>query len=92
MRDLSTSLANLRRPRLLVGAARKGLCLYRRERDLPRILGETPGRTGLGDKLMGLEQKLEQTRARGDVTYSVSRHIAVLTALLAEARLRPDTA
>lgn len=92
MTDLRNALSALQRPRILVGAARKGLALYRRDRDLPRILGEAPATGGSGEKLIGLEQRLEQTRASGDITYSVSRHIAVLTALLAEARLRPGAA
>ena len=38
MSDISTLLANLRRPRLLIRAARHGLCDYRRDRDLRRLI------------------------------------------------------
>ncbi len=40
MTDFHTVLANLRRPRLLIRAARFGLQDYRRDRDLRRLLAE----------------------------------------------------
>jgi uncharacterized protein DUF6477 len=85
MSDLRKTLNCLKRPRMLVGAARKGLTLYRRDRDLPRIAGGGIGTPA--QRLLEREDQLERTRREGDVTYSVARHIAVLTALLAEASL-----
>jgi hypothetical protein len=87
MSDFRTILANLRRPRLLMNAARFGLGDYRRERDLRRLV-----RCGLSPEdtvpsLISVEAELEETRLAGDATYSVTRHIEVLIALLAEARL-----
>ncbi|WP_240794004.1 DUF6477 family protein [Pseudorhodobacter turbinis] len=38
MSDISTILANLRRPRLLIRAARHGIQDYRRDRDLRRLI------------------------------------------------------
>ena len=38
MTDLATILAALRRPKILIRAARAGLVDYRRERDLKRLL------------------------------------------------------
>lgn len=87
MSDFRKILANLRRPRLLMCAARFGLEDYRRERDLRRLV-----RCGLSPEdtvpsLMSVEAELEQTRIAGDASYSVARHIQVLIALLAEAQL-----
>ncbi|MBD3626096.1 MAG: hypothetical protein HUJ24_12160 [Rhodobacteraceae bacterium] len=92
MTELASTLGTLNRPRMLVGAARKGLGLYRRDRDLARILPQEtrPGRAGAA--LLAAEARLEATRKAGDVTYSITRHIELLTALLAEAALGPRTA
>ncbi len=93
MSDFQAILANLRRPRLLMHAARFGLGDYRRERDLRRLVGgeHTPERTVA--TLLSVEERLEETRLAGDAGYSVARHIDVLIALLAEARLlRPTQA
>ena len=87
MSDFRMILANLRRPRLLMRAARFGLGDYRRERDLRRLVrcGMSPEDTV--PSLMSVEAELEETRLSGDASYSVTRHIEVLIALLAEARL-----
>ncbi|MSU90998.1 hypothetical protein GE300_15495 [Rhodobacteraceae bacterium 2CG4] len=92
MTDLAAILGTLNRPRLLVGAARKGLGLYRRDRDLVRILPQEtrPGRAG--HALLAAEARLEETRKAGDATYSITRHIELLTALLAESTLAPRAA
>jgi hypothetical protein len=87
MSDFRMILANLRRPRLLMRAARFGLGDYRRERDLRRLV-----RCGLSPEdtvptLMSVEAELEETRLAGDMSYSCARHIEVLIALMAEARL-----
>lgn len=87
MSDFRMILANLRRPRLLMRAARFGLGDYRRDRDLRRLV-----RCGLSPEdtvpsLMSVEAELEETRLAGDMSYSVARHIEVLIALLAEAQL-----
>ena len=87
MSDFCKSLAALRRPRLLMRAARFGLGDYRRERDLRRLVkcGHSPEETV--PSLMWAEEELEATRQSGDASYSVARHIDVLIALLAEAQL-----
>ena len=94
MTDPLTLLAALRRPCLLIRAAKFGLNDYRRDRDLRRLTQSatlpSPGRAvGL---LMSEENRLEETRRSGDATYSVARHIEVLIALMAEARLMPQPA
>lgn len=86
-------LATLRRPRLLMSAARFGLGAYERETVLPRLLGggtPAPGR-GCIDLLAGREAALETDRMAGKATYSIADHVEILTALVAETRLYLDT-
>ena len=94
MTDLATILAALRRPKILVRAARAGVVDYRRERDLRRILrlGRAAAPRYALDHLIAEERRLEETRAAGEATYSIQRHVAVLTAIVAEARLLPGPA
>lgn len=86
MTDCRTMLATLRRPRLLMRAARFGLAEYRRERDLRRYVGGAASPEDTVTSLMSVEARLEATRIAGDAAYSVARHIEVLIALLAEAQ------
>ena len=89
MSDFRVMLANLRRPRLLMRAARFGLGDYRRERDLRRLVTTTATTTPeeTVPQLLSVEERLEATRLAGDASYSPARHIDVLIALLAEAQL-----
>jgi len=89
MTDFRAILTNLRRPRLLIRAARFGVQDYHRDRDLRRILREilTPERAV--PQLLAEEARLEQIRQTGDANYPVGRHIEVLIALMAEIRLLP---
>lgn len=87
MSDCRTLLASLRRPRLLMRAARFGLAEYRRERDLRRYVAATASPEDTVSSLISVEARLEATRVAGDAAYSVARHIEVLIALLAEAQL-----
>jgi Family of unknown function (DUF6477) len=91
MTDLAIILAALRRPKILVRAARAGVVDYRRDRDLKRILRQprTAAPQAAIGHLIDEERRLEEIRAAGEATYSIQRHVAVLTALLAEARLVP---
>jgi Family of unknown function (DUF6477) len=85
-------LSSIRRPRILVRAARAGVTDYRRERDLKRFM-RNPKSTSpqvAFETLLAEEGRLEDIRSRGDATYSVQRHVAVLTALIAEARHLPS--
>lgn len=87
MSDIRMMLANLRRPRLLMHAARFGLGDYRRERDLRRLVAPFGAPEDTIPHLLSVEERLEATRLAGDASYSPARHIDVLIALLAEARL-----
>lgn len=76
-------LSCLRRPRLLLAAAARGVALYRRERDLPHVIAtDQPALPAL----LAAEGALDAARRAGQGGYSVRRHIEVLIALLAEAR------
>ncbi|WP_392664019.1 DUF6477 family protein [Amaricoccus sp. B4] len=88
MNDLANLLGGLRRPKILIRAARAGVSDYRRDRDLKRLFrnlrGTAPHQVMV--TLIAEESRLESCRAAGDATYSVQRHVGVLTALIAEAR------
>lgn len=93
MPQLSQTLKTLKRPRILVGAARKGAALYRRDRDLPPLLKALRGmESGGPEALLMAEAQLEQTRSSGDTGYSLARHVTLLAALIAEARLSEASA
>lgn len=91
MSDLRSLVSALRRPRLLVRAARLGLQDYDRERDLRRLMHSqsTPSPERAVSRLIEEEQLLETTRVGGEASYSVLRHVEVLIALMAEVRLLP---
>ncbi|MEL6643510.1 MAG: DUF6477 family protein [Pseudomonadota bacterium] len=82
-------IAKLRRPPLLIRAARFGMRDYNRSRDLQRLL---PGR-GIPaphkavEYLVDEERELEATRILGDASYSVLKHVRVMIALLGEVQL-----
>lgn len=82
-------VARMRRPRLLIRAARFGLSDYSRKRDLRRVMrmSELPRPGAALRALMAEEMALDQARRAGEATYSVARHLELLIALLAEARL-----
>lgn len=88
MTDIRTELTRLRRPRLLLEAARHGLPAYRRERDLGRLLdGAAPATAERAlPRLLAEETQLEERRRAGDAGYSLTRHLELLIALLAEMR------
>ena len=82
MTDFAALLTALRRPRILIRAARAGLSDHRRDRDQKR----SPGSERAFGALLAEEDALEAHRTSGEATYDLRRHVAVLTALLAEAR------
>lgn len=91
MTDALELLKTLRRPRLLIRAARFGVVDYNRDRDLKKLMNSasTPSPVRAVDGLMAEEARLEEIRKTGDAGYSVSRHVEILIALMAEARLLP---
>ncbi|WP_284163225.1 DUF6477 family protein [Frigidibacter sp. SD6-1] len=91
MTDLFRLVSDLRRPALLVRAARAGLMDYNRRRDLKRVMrtADVPQPEAAVSALLQEEERLEEIRRKGDATYSFARHIDVLIAMIAEARLLP---
>ena len=91
MSDLLSVVSELRRHRLLIRAARAGLAEYNRNRDLKRLMrtAEAPTPDRALSALMAEEERIEATRQAGDASYSFLRHIDVLIAMMAEARLLP---
>lgn len=89
MKDVLGLIQTLRRPPLLIRAARIGQDHYQRDRHLPRLLrGAAPARSGeAAMQLLGLEAELESKRRTQDASYSVARHVDVLVALMAEAQI-----
>ncbi len=89
MQDITTMLANLHRPRLLLRAARIGARDYRRSVHLRPVLkcAALPVTGAALIALLEIEQEMEDARARGDAVYSPLRHVSILIALMGEARL-----
>ena len=83
------SLSRLRRPRLLIEAARFGLAEYNREATLQRHLGylHQPDAEATLGMLLEIEQELNLMRKDGNAGYSPARHVDVVIAILGEARL-----
>lgn len=89
MTDLLALLDTLKRPRLLINAARLGLVDYRREMHLPRQLGghrPACSRDAL-HQLMDLEHEMNNRRRACAAEYSAARHVGLLIAMMAEARI-----
>lgn len=88
MQDIMTRLEHLKRPPLLIRAARLCAESYNREGQLARLLGygQTAEGRALVLRLLDLENDLDARRRADDAGYSVFRHIDVLAALMAEAR------
>lgn len=87
MFDRTDTPARLRRPRLLMRAARLALGDYRRDRDLPRLM---PPSVPLSDALLWLraaEARAEAERLAGSGLWSATRHVDLMTALLFEMAL-----
>lgn len=84
-----TALAALRRPRLLISAARFGLAQYDREAVLSRIFGASipaPGEPCLR-RLLEHEAEIDDARRSSLGTYAIADHVDALAAIMAESRL-----
>lgn len=84
MEDLTGRLNRLKRPRLLVEAARQAQPLYDRRRDLPPLLGDLPRSGAAIVQLLDLESAHDAARRSGSRTYRAAAHVAVLIALIGE--------
>lgn len=94
MRDILSQVMGLKRPDLLVRAARYGVDDYVRETHLRRCLEDdtapTPARALVA--LLDIEKQLNSERLLKTGSYSAAKHIDVLVAIMAEARAFRDTA
>ncbi len=91
MSDLSQMFRMLRRPSLLVRAARIAAASYQRDKDLRRILHtqRLPSPSQALASLLALEHQMEAQRSSGNATYHITRHVEILAALIAEASRLP---
>ena len=98
MTDSTTALDALRRPSLLIRAARFGLADYNRGRVLNKIFGGRVPAAGAAtlDELIDHELRHDEIRRAGDASYSIAGSadlvmaqlmVEVLVALMAEARM-----
>jgi len=88
MLDIATRIAQLRRPKLLISAARFGIDDYIRNTHLKRILKNDviPRPAPAVMQLLDIESALNEARITKQATYSVARHVDVMTAIMAEAQ------
>lgn len=89
MMSVLDQIAALRRPGLLMRAARHGAQDYDRSRDLKRLMKRevTPGPIEALNAVLEMEERAEAARQNADAGYSVARHIDLLVAIIAEAAL-----
>jgi hypothetical protein len=89
MTDILLRLDGLRRPHLLIRAARIGAEEYRRDIHLPRLLGRgaLPRTLAALEQLMELEAAQDAARLRDEAGYSVMRHVEMMIAVIGEARI-----
>lgn len=89
MQDVLAAYRSLRRPPLLIRAARIGLAGYDRSVHLARHIGHGP-LPRAGDalmQLMDMEVGLETDRHNRTAHYRAMRHVEILIAMMGEARL-----
>lgn len=97
MHDQTEPAETMRRPRLLIRAARAGLPHYDRVRHLPRLLRRLGGDPGSDaqpalTRLLAAEARMEALRRAGGAGYRAAPHVEVMIALLAELGPRPAPA
>ena len=84
--------ASLRRPSVLIRAAREGQSGWRRDRDLPALLRSddcpAPGAALL--RLRAEEDHQNAARLCGAAEYDMRRHVTLMIAILAEMRAAVD--
>ena len=76
----------IKRPQILIKAAKIGLRYYKRETGLKRLLhcNQLPSPEQAIPKLVDAEAALNEERKAKSTNYSLDRHITLLTALLNE--------
>ena len=86
MQDIVGMMNGLKRPRLLIRAARLGRQDYDRDRHLRRLFpgSKLPRPAEAVVRLLEIERDLDEQRRASSAGYSLPRHLDVLIALLAE--------
>ena len=86
MRHIEHRLNTLKRPKLMLEAARNGTARYDPKRHLPVLLGGSyhESKTGQLDCLLDTEEIYNRLRKEKRAEYSPARHICYLIAILAE--------
>ena len=87
MQDALTILQKLRRPKLLMRAARIGAAEYKRLAHRPRLLGygRMPKHSEAILRFIEIEENLNALRKAGESAYNLLRHIDVMIAIVGEA-------
>ena len=88
MSQFETALNSLKRPQLLIDAARLGARRFRRKRHLRSISPNASGldRSALLRDLIEKEHDQDWNRRSGSTDYNVQRHVLLLSALIFEAK------
>lgn len=89
MKDINSHINALKRPKLLVSAARHGIDAYDRTIHLARYIATSP-LPGPGPALMQLfeiERELNTARREKRGSYAPSHHVDILVAIMAEPQL-----
>ena len=88
MLDIQTRVTQLRRPDLLIKAARFGLDDYRRGPHLRRVLRNEPpvGPAATLMQLLDIKATMNDDRVKKQAAYSIANHIDALIAIMAEAQ------
>ena len=86
MQDVISMLTTLKRPSLLIRAARIGAQEYSRNRHLRRLLGygTLPRPSAALVRLMELEREMNDARRADEAGYSLPRHLDLLIAMMGE--------
>jgi hypothetical protein len=82
--DGTAAALRLARPRLLAAAGRAGAAAYRRERDLAGLLPGGAASRGVVAALAQAEAACDAARRALSPAYSPTRHVKLLSALIAE--------
>lgn len=87
MPSINAQIFDLKRPKLLVRAARLAAKHHDRKPVLRHLLGEDHSLGNPLEDLSQIEGELNVKRKTGDADYSIARHVTVLAALMHEAAL-----
>jgi hypothetical protein len=93
MRDIHTQVQSLKRPPLLVRAARFGVDEYRRDQHLRRSLSyDRIPRSGYAlIRLLETERVMNDSRIAKHGDYMIAKHVDILVAIMGEAQLLRST-